>query len=427
MAFGFRRSGARRARPLVGALGAILVATVAFPLAAPVAALDRESIAAPPARATRPAPAVPSPTVGLQPSIQYEEAEAHRLDPIDFAPGGRVTVGYTPRNGDTWTVGDGTPSTLPAGRLDGRTLRGQAHLGKDGTPPPAGGAVPDVADPTVDLPTETTPATLATPASSVGPTPTGSVSTQAAVTPAGLRREIFGFLPYWQVNSSTLRLDYTRISTIAYFGVGADGAGNLQKRNTDGTTSVGWSGWTSAKLTSIISAAHRNHTRVVLTVQSFGWNTSGLNRQKTLLGSASARATLARQIAAAVRDRGADGVNLDFEPLATGYEAEFTALVRGIRAELNRIHRGYQITFDTLGSIGNYPIEAATAAGGADAVFVMGYDYRNGSVQPGRLGRAAQSKRLRHPRHRDRVHVPRAAIEGDPRCPVLRPCLVDGE
>ena len=163
-------------------------------------------------------------------------------------------------------------------------------------------------------------------------------------------------------SSSTSALDYGRISTIAYFGIGADAAGNLQKRNADGSTTVGWSGWTSSRLTSIISTAHRSHTRVVLTVQSFGWNTSGLARQKSLLGSASARANLARQIAAAVRDRGADGVNLDFEPLARGYESEFTSLVRGIRAQLNRVHSGYQMTFDTLGSIGNYPIEARDGA-----------------------------------------------------------------
>jgi spore germination protein YaaH/flagellar hook assembly protein FlgD len=202
------------------------------------------------------------------------------------------------------------------------------------------------------------------------------------VTEAGLRREIFGFLPYWQLNSSTLRLDYARISTIAYFGVGADGGGNLQKRNPGGGTAVGWSGWTSSRMTSIISAAHAHHTRVVLTVQSFAWNTSGLTRQKALLGSSTARLHLARQIAAAVRDRGADGVNLDFEPLAAGYSSQFTALVRTIRTELNRIHTGYQITFDMTGSIGNYPIENATARGGADAIFIMGYDYRTSGSSP---------------------------------------------
>jgi flagellar hook assembly protein FlgD len=40
------------------------------------------------------------------------------------------------------------------------------------------------------------------------------------------------------------------------------------------------------------------------------------------------------------------------------------------------------MTFDTTGWIGNYPIETATAAGGADAVVVMGYDYRGASSNP---------------------------------------------
>ena len=40
---------------------------------------------------------------------------------------------------------------------------------------------------------------------------------------------------------------------------------------------------------------------------------------------------------------------------------------------------GYQLTYDTTGWIGNYPIEASVAAGAADAMFVMGYDYRTSS------------------------------------------------
>ena len=400
MLFGFRRSHGRRG----GRAGAAFLAIVLIGLAcwdsAGVAARDRaptsstSSLDRASALATRPSAAgagiqrpdaargvlgsdPPGPAAddaaGLQPSIQYEEAEAHRNDKIDFAPGGRVTVGFAPRAGDRWTVGGVEPTPLPAGRVDGRTMRAAT--------------TPLLVDPSVDLP-NADPATTGFAASSAwtdapdpitaGPT----VQPEAAITPAGLRREIFGFLPYWEVNSSTLRLDYAKISTIAYFGVGADGAGNLQRRGADGSTTVGWSGWTGSKMTSIISTAHANHTRVVLTVQSFGWNTSGLNRQKALLGSSTARLNLARQIAAAVRDRGADGVNLDFEPLASGYSAQFTALVRSIRAELNRVHSGYQLTFDTTGSIGNYPIEDATASGGADAIFIMGYDYRTSASSP---------------------------------------------
>ena len=39
-----------------------------------------------------------------------------------------------------------------------------------------------------------------------------------------------------------------------------------------------------------------------------------------------------------------------------GYADEFTALVRKVRTELNNVAPGYQLTFDTMGSIGNQPI-----------------------------------------------------------------------
>jgi len=62
-------------------------------------------------------------------------------------------------------------------------------------------------------------------------------------------------------------------------------------------------------------------------------------------------------------------------------EGQFVALIKQIRTKLDAISRGYQITFDTLGRIGNYPIERAVASG-ADAMFIMGYDYRTASSSP---------------------------------------------
>ncbi|MCI0584895.1 MAG: glycosyl hydrolase family 18 protein, partial [Chloroflexi bacterium] len=170
------------------------------------------------------------------------------------------------------------------------------------------------------------------------------------------------------------------LSTVAYFSVGCTSSGGLWKRNADGSISSGWAGWTSSRMTSIINEAHANHTRVVLTVTCFAFSNAGAATQASLLGSSGARSTLARQVAAAIRDRGADGVNLDFEPIVAGYSDEFTALVRAIRRELNAVAPGYQLTFDAMGSIGNQPIVEATAPGGADAVFIMGYDYRTASA-----------------------------------------------
>lgn len=301
-----------------------------------------------------------------RPSIQYEEAMAHAADTTVFRAGDRVTIPFKPRASDRWTVGGVRPIQLPAGRLTGDAIR-------KAIPAP----VPDRA-----LPTGASPAVGAADTPYLDPSAAIPFEFAAAVDPGGLKREVFGFLPYWQLADPTTRLDWEKLSTIAYFGVGAAASGDLQRRNPNGTPTVGWSGWTSAKLTGVINAAHASGARVVLTVQSFAWTSVGAARQRALLGSPRARANLARQIAAAVRDRGADGVNLDFEPIVSTYADEFTALVRSIRAELNRVSRGYQLTFDTTGWIGNYPIEAATAAGAADAIVIMGYDYRTDGSSP---------------------------------------------
>jgi spore germination protein YaaH/flagellar hook assembly protein FlgD len=335
---------------------------------------------APPAPTADPADTAP----GVEPSIQYEEALAHAKDPNRFTPGGRVTVGYTPRADDGWPVGGRSPVDLPAGYASGRDMARAAQGSRWATKPPAGVDEANVSAP-VDGAAPTGVVVAAEPAIA-GPTTEATPAAGTAV--AGLRRQVFGFLPYWTLADSTTVLKYDYLSTIAYFSVGADVKGNLLKRNADGSLTTGWGGWTSSRMTSVITAAHQHHTRVVLTISVFAWTSSQATKQAALLGSSTARLNLARQAAAAVRDRGADGINLDFEPIVSGYADEYTAFVRTVRSELNRIRSGYQLTFDTTGFIGNYPIESATAAGAADAIFIMGYDYRTagsataGSIDP---------------------------------------------
>lgn len=350
------------------------------------------------ARPAMPPVAPPGDAAGLAPGVAYEEALAHAGDRIAFTPGGRVSVPFTPRSGDGWTVGGSTPRPLPTGRATGRQMATS----------PQGSSWATTTPPQVDRPSRTPSRTPIRPSAGSGATPDGTpgqtgaapvdlrtvgasalapgalatASAPAASTgrspmaAKGLRRQVFGFLPYWELADPSLRLDYDLLSTIAYFSVGVTREGDLLKRNPDGTVSTGWSGWTSSQLTKVIDAAHRRGTRVVLTLSMFAWTTGQANIQAALLADPAARKNLARQAAAAVRDRGADGINLDVEPLVAGREDDFVALVRSIRAELDRVSPGYQLTFDTTGRIGNYPVDALTAPGAADAVFVMGYDYR---------------------------------------------------
>ncbi len=342
-----------------------------------------------------------------QPSIQYEESQAHAADRPDLVPGDRVTVPFVPRASDRATVGGRPPQALPAGRASGVAMAASEQ----------GTGLVDVGAPLSDVQATGEPAAG-----------TDAAAAQAAVSQtsvSGLRKEVFGFLPYWELNDSSTTLDYDVLSTLAFFGVGADRYGNLLKQS-GGTTTVGWSGWTSSRLSGIIDAAHRRGTRVVLTVQMFAWTTGQKTNQAAFLDSPTARLTLARQAAAAVRDRGADGINLDFEPIVSGRADEFTAFVRTLRAELDKLAKGYQLTFDATGWIGNYPIEDATAAGAADAVLIMGYDYRGssastaGSVAP--LGGPAYDIGDTLDAYLDRV--PRE--QGHPRGAVLRSGMVDG-
>ena len=330
----------------------------------------------------------------LLPGIHYEDAQAHANDPIDFAPGGRVTVGFRPRSDDTWEVAGRAPRALPAGSASGREMRPAKSLAPsaESAEPvqPAGSAEPSAApseDPApVSEPSPAETAPIDTPTVDPSDVPVADGASAALPEPAGqvgldgtrLRRQVMGFLPYWEVSDAVL--DYEVLSTIAYFSVGSDKYGNLLKTDPDGSPTTGWGGWTSSRMTSIINAAHTKGTRVVLTISVFAWTSGQAALQGALLGNPAARQNLAVQAADAVRARGADGINLDFEPIASGYADEYTLFVRAVRAELDKRAAGYQLTFDTTGYIGNYPIEAATAPGGADAIFIMGYDYRTASA-----------------------------------------------
>jgi spore germination protein YaaH len=349
---------------------------VATPAAALLAAVLLAGLApTPAARAAEPEPAaVPD----EQPSTAYLESMAHEHDEIDFEPGGRVRVAFAPRASDRWSIDGKAPRALPAGLASGVAMaavpQGRAWVEEPGAKDPGGG------DPRTDASVDAPAGDAAVNAHGVAWTPAVAAQVAGQDARSGLRRQVFGFLPYWELSGASSQLDYDVLSTIAYFSVGVNGRGDLKKRDPDGSLTTGWAGWTSASMTNVIDQAHARGTRVVLSITAFAWTSAQARVQRSILGSKANRDNLARQAAAAVRDRGADGINLDFEPLAAGYSDEFVAFLKSLRSELNRVGGGYQLTYDTTGSIGNYPLEASVGRGVADAIFVMGYDYRTGGA-----------------------------------------------
>jgi spore germination protein YaaH len=292
-------------------------------------------------------------------SIQYQEALAHAGDQVDFMPGDAVTIPYTPRPGTSSIVGGSFAVPLPAGSATGRSMAAssQGSVWAEGEAlPPADGS---------DF--------------QISPALKDSTIEELVVSPAAtanvLRREVYGFLPYWRLGDY---INYDVMSTVAYFGVDLYTDGNLHKK--DGSVSTrGWAGWTSSSMTTVINAAHANHVRVALTIESFAWDTVGANAQREFLANPTARNTAAVQIAAAIRDRGADGVNLDFEPIASGASDNYVSFVHELRTELDKIHPGYELTFCTTGRATTYDAAGLIGAG-ADSLWIMGYDFRSAST-----------------------------------------------
>jgi spore germination protein YaaH len=205
----------------------------------------------------------------------------------------------------------------------------------------------------------------------------GSGSTLAL--PNGLSREVFGYLPWWELSGSRLAsMDYDLVSTIAFFGVPARSDGTLQK------SGDGWNGWTSSHMTDVINAAHAERVKVVLTVTMMAWNYD-YTAMTALLTNSTRRTKLANEIAATVEARSADGVNLDFEPMPNSLESAYTAFVRDVRTALGP---DAYLTVATTGGAASwdegYDLAGIVAPGGADAIMVMAYDFNwSGSARAG--------------------------------------------
>jgi spore germination protein YaaH len=200
-------------------------------------------------------------------------------------------------------------------------------------------------------------------------------------------REVFAFFDGGDRDYMLETADYDVLTTIAFFALPALADGRLHTKTGSGQPTSEWTAWKSNWMTRVIADAHSHGTKVILTVSRFGWTPGSAADTTALLADENAHSRLAAAVADEVITRGVDGVNLDLEPMFTGYQEEFVGLVAELRAALDARQPGLSLSFDVTGYSQKYPIAEAIAAG-ADAVFVMAYPYhtrnssRAGAVSP---------------------------------------------
>ncbi len=208
----------------------------------------------------------------------------------------------------------------------------------------------------------------------VAPRPDAGLRARANRPPAA-SDEIYGYLPYWQVNDRTARrIDYRLVTTIAFFAVPVRGDGTLNR------TSAGYRAYVSRAARAITNAAHANGVRVVPTFQLF--DGGQLRKMRHLLSSRAAQARFIREAIALMVRRRADGANVDFEPVPRSLAAPFAAFIgRFGRAVHARFPRS-QLVVATPALASIRLIERLAPA--VDRFFIMAYDYRwSGSRIPG--------------------------------------------
>jgi spore germination protein YaaH len=217
-------------------------------------------------------------------------------------------------------------------------------------------------------------ATLAVTASAAAPQPPGSTAATQVIHTAASKtsREIFGYAlsgslsnPDWGYAS----WNFSLLTTVAYFGIHINASGVM-------VDDSGWQTWNSSAATGLISTAHANGVKVLMTVvlQDFAPSTP------TMCSGLANRDTTVLQTVRAMKARGADGISIDYEglngtcPNGQTARAMMTDLVRQFRAALGT---GPYLSVATYGSAAMDPIgffDITGMAPYADSFFVMAYD-----------------------------------------------------
>ncbi len=147
-----------------------------------------------------------------------------------------------------------------------------------------------------------------------------------------LKKETFGFLPYWRVNETkNIKLQY--ISHVDYFGLVVDADGEfIQETNTE--TEPGYREWQTQKVKDFMTKAQIFGSKTSLSIISHVNSTT-----EALLDHPQAQDKLIANILKEVKTRKLDGINIDFEYLGDAdpeYKAKFSEFSRNLKEELTK-------------------------------------------------------------------------------------------
>jgi spore germination protein YaaH len=192
-----------------------------------------------------------------------------------------------------------------------------------------------------------------------------------------LTHQVYGYLPYWRLNARTAsQLDYDLVSTIAFFGLGIKGTGDIDLEW------VGSQAYLGANAAAVTNAAHARGVRVVPTFQLF--DSGSLPKMTAFLGSATAQNRFIDQALDLMERRSADGANFDFEPMPDSQTPKYLAFLAKFNAAMDARFPDATLVNATSAGAGTALISGLVPI--VDQMFVMTYNYRwTGSTVTGAI------------------------------------------
>ncbi len=180
--------------------------------------------------------------------------------------------------------------------------------------------------------------------------------------------EVFGFAPYWTFDKLE-NVDFETLTTFAYFGIPVEADGNLN------TSDSGYHTFESDEATRIFKKAHAHGTRVVLTITQMDNSTI-----RAFLDDDAAQQRAIEQSVDLVKQRGIDGINVDFEysgDPGSYYEGRYSRFVENITKAMHDAVPSSRVTVSVYAAAAKefqmYNIKELAQA--SDGIFMMAYDF----------------------------------------------------
>jgi spore germination protein YaaH len=202
-----------------------------------------------------------------------------------------------------------------------------------------------------------------------------------AAAPLRPGHEVYGFVPYWEIDDSiAAHLRATDATTIALFSVTHTASGEIAADQN------GYRAITGSVGRQIVADAHAAKRRVDVT-----WTSFGRAKNDRLFASGDLQDRVIASLVALRAELGVDGIAVDVEEIAATDIPAFGRFVGRLRAALVGADPNATVTTATGAGPQGAALAVAATLAGADRIFLMGYDYRTASSDPG--GSAPLSRR----------------------------------